>query len=110
MKTNRQRQKKAAEEEDSKTGLVEKMEALGVEEAEPQGIPPKVLRIGVSSEMGRDRSLAFVEELGRKKWPVEWAVEVLHKDVDKQRGLRKGKARGDEIRERRQKEEREADQ
>jgi hypothetical protein len=55
-------------------------------------ISPKVLRIGISSEMGRDRSVAFVEALGRKKWPVEWAVEVLHRDVDK-RGQRKGKAR-----------------
>jgi hypothetical protein len=101
-------EKKAAEEEapksavteasdsNSEAALVEKMETLGMEEAEPQDIPPKVLRIGVSSEMGRDRSVAFVEELGRKKWPVEWAVEVLHRDVDKQRGLRKGKARGGE--------------
>jgi hypothetical protein len=79
--------------EGSEEELVEKMSTLGVE---TQGIPPKVLRIGVSSEMGRDRSVAFVEELGRKKWPVEWAVEVLHRDVDRQRGLRKGKARGAE--------------
>jgi hypothetical protein len=85
-----------ASDSNSEAALVEKMETLGVEEAEPQDIPPKVLRIGVSSEMGRDRSVAFVEELGRKKWPVEWAVEVLHRDVDKQRGLRKGKARGGE--------------
>ena len=82
--------------EDSEARLVEKMETLCAEEAEPQGIPPKVLQIGVSSEMGRNRSVAFVEELGRKKWPVEWAVEVLHRDVDKRRGLRKGKARGGE--------------
>jgi hypothetical protein len=63
-----------ASDSNSDAALVEKMETLGVEEAEPQDIPPKVLRIGVSSEMGRDRSVAFVEELGRKKWPVEWAV------------------------------------
>jgi len=56
--------------------------------------PPKNLRIGVSSEMGRDRSVAFVEELSRRKWPVEWAVEVLHRDVDRQRWLRKGKGKG----------------
>jgi len=59
--------------EDSEARLVEKMETLGAEEAEPQGIPLKVLQIEVSSEMGRDRSVAFVEELGRKKWPVDWA-------------------------------------
>jgi len=85
--------------EKSEEELLKKTVALDLEEAEDpspawKGIAPKVLRIGVSSEMGRDRSVAFVEELGRKKWPVEWAVEILHRDVDKQRGLRKGKARG----------------
>jgi len=85
--------------EKSEEELLEKTEALDLEEVEDsplawKGLAPKVLRIGVSSEMGRDRSVAFVEELGRKKWPVEWAVEILHRDVDKQRGLRKGKARG----------------
>ena len=83
--------------EKSEAELVEKMGTVDLEDDLAQvakGIPPKVLRIGVSSEMGRDRSVAFVEELSRKKWPVEWAVEVLHRDVDKQRSLRKGKARG----------------
>jgi hypothetical protein len=41
-------------------------------------------------------SLLLKSWLGRKKWPVEWGVKVLHRDVDKQRGLRKGKARGGE--------------
>ena len=85
--------------------LAEKTETLVLGQAEEEdhpaaeattGTPPKILRVGVSSEMGRDRSVAFVEELSRRKWPVEWAVEVLHRDVDKQRGLRKGKARGGE--------------
>jgi hypothetical protein len=81
--------------------LVNKTEALEIEETEDpspvsDGTSPKVLRVGVSSEMGRDRSVAFVEQLGRKQWPIEWAVEVLHRDVDRQRGLRKGKARGGE--------------
>jgi len=86
--------------EKSEAELVEKIETLDIDQAEDsqvvKGIPLKVLRIGVSSEMGRDRSVAFVEELSRKKWPVEWAVEVLHRDVDKQRSTRKGKARGGE--------------
>jgi hypothetical protein len=83
--------------EKSEAELVEKIESLDLDRAEVvKGIPPKVLRIGVSSEMGRDRSVAFVEELSRKKWPIEWAVEVLHRDVDKQRSTRKGKARGGE--------------
>ncbi|KAF7972443.1 hypothetical protein HWV62_18024 [Athelia sp. TMB] len=57
---------------------------------------PKNLRVGVSCEMGHHSSVAFVEELGRRKWPVEWAVEVVHRDVDKQRNPRKGKARGND--------------
>jgi hypothetical protein len=43
--------------EDLEARLVEKMETLCAEEAEPQDIPPKVLQIGISSEMGRDRSV-----------------------------------------------------
>jgi len=85
----------------SEVELVERTETLSLEQVEShpevvKEVPPKILRVGVSSEMGRDRSVAFVEELSRKKWPVEWAVEVLHRDVAKQRGLRKGKARGGE--------------
>jgi len=57
---------------------------------------PKNLRVGVSCEMGHHSSVAFVEELGRRKWPVEWAVEVVHRDVDKQRNPRKGKSRGND--------------
>lgn len=51
------------------------------------------LRVGVSCEMGRHRSVAFVEELSRRKWPVEWAVEIVHRDVRKQRTPRKGTTR-----------------
>lgn len=86
---------------ESEKELVERIDALNLEPTQAQHakglLPPKILRIGVSSEMGRDRSVAFVEELSRKKWPVEWAVEVLHRDVAKQqRNPRKGKARGGE--------------
>lgn len=57
---------------------------------------PKNLRVGISCEMGHHSSVAFVEELGRRRWPVEWALEVVHRDVDKQRNPRKGKARGND--------------
>jgi len=91
----------AADPETTEAQVVEKMDALDLERVEDSSqlatrIPPKVLRIGVSSEIGRDRSVAFVEELSRKKWPVEWAVEILHRDVDKQWALRKGKGRSGE--------------
>jgi hypothetical protein len=52
--------------------------------------PPKVLRVGVCCELGRHRSVAFVEELAKRQWPAEWAVEVVHRDVAKGWG-RKGK-------------------
>ena len=54
---------------------------------------PMNLRVGVSCEMGRHRSVAFIEELSRRKWPVEWAVEIVHRDVRKQRNPRKGTTR-----------------
>jgi len=53
--------------------------------------PPKVLRVGVCCELGRHRSVAFIEELARRQWPAEWAVEVVHRDVAKGWGQRKGK-------------------
>lgn len=40
------------------------------------------LRVGGFCELGRHRSVAFVEELSRRKWPIEWEVEVCHRDVD----------------------------
>jgi hypothetical protein len=59
--------------------------------AEDQPPSPKMLRVGVFCEMGRHRSVAFVEELSRRKWPREWEVEVVHRDVDKRRKKEKGR-------------------
>ena len=59
--------------------------------------PPsgRILTVGVSCEMGRHRSVAFVEELSGLKWPQEWAVRVVHRDVDKRRQRKeKGKVNG----------------
>lgn len=36
-------------------------------------------------ERGKHRSVAFVEELSRVKWPKEVAVEVCHRDVEENR-------------------------
>jgi hypothetical protein len=45
--------------------------------------PMAILRVGVCCEMGCHWSVAFVEELSRWKWPREWVVEIVHRDVDK---------------------------
>ena len=41
-----------------------------------------VFRVGIFCEMGRHRSVAMVEELARLDWPG-WDVEVVHRDVEK---------------------------
>ena len=43
------------------------------------------LTVSCYCERGKHRSVAFVEELGRKPWPKEWVVEIVHRDVDVQR-------------------------
>lgn len=53
--------------------------------------PPKILRVGVCCELGRHRSVAFIEELAKRQWPAEWAVQIVHRDVAKGFGQRKGK-------------------
>lgn len=42
------------------------------------------LTVGCYCERGKHRSVAFVEELGRKPWPKEWVVETVHRDVEVQ--------------------------
>ncbi|KAJ7586936.1 hypothetical protein C8J56DRAFT_89661 [Mycena floridula] len=37
--------------------------------------------VGICCEMGRHRSVAFVEELGCRKWPVDWDVNIHHRDI-----------------------------
>jgi hypothetical protein len=74
-----------ATEEESKEAAAEESPAV------PAVKPPKVLRIGVCCELGRHRSVAFVEELAKRQWPAEWAVEVVHRDVAKGWGQRKAK-------------------
>ena len=53
------------------------------------------LRVGIFCEMGKHRSVAFVEELGRMTRKEGWKIEVLHRDIGKNRrdGKRK-KTRG----------------
>lgn len=85
----------ASEVAESVVGDEEREAAEPVEKPENVHVP-KNLRVGISCEMGHHSSVAFIEELGRRKWPVEWAVEVVHRDVDKQRNPRKGKARGND--------------
>jgi len=46
------------------------------------------LSIGAVCARGHHRSVAFVEELGRKGWPKEWEVRTRHRDIGKERGSR----------------------
>ncbi|KAF6753903.1 hypothetical protein DFP72DRAFT_900837 [Ephemerocybe angulata] len=60
------------------------------------------LDVGICCQLGRNRSVAVVETLGRRKWPEGWRVEIGHRDVHQQRhkthskrkGLRGGADRG----------------
>lgn len=54
-----------------------------------------VLRVGAFCAMGKHRSVAFVEELARKKWP--WDVTVEHRDLYRSRD-KKAKERGKALR------------
>ena len=56
-----------------------------------------VLRVGCNCALGHHRSVAFVEELARRKWPRNWSVQLIHRDIDRPRGNDK-KARGKGLR------------
>ncbi|KAG6898967.1 hypothetical protein C0993_002145 [Termitomyces sp. T159_Od127] len=49
---------------------------------------PVHVRVGVCCEMGRHRSVACVEELARAAWPPGWVVDVVHRDLKRQRSER----------------------
>ena len=57
-----------------------------VEESDGQSTE---LLVGCFCELGRHRSVAFVEELSRRRWPSEWEVEICHRDVDQSRSKNK---------------------
>lgn len=68
------------------------------EEDEDEHDPTEaVLRVGCNCALGHHRSVAFVEELARRKWPRNWSVQLIHRDIDRPRGNDK-KARGKNIR------------
>lgn len=50
------------------------------------------LRVGAFCAAGKHRSVAFVEELARRKWP--WEVRVEHRDLGKSRRNDERKRRG----------------
>jgi RNase adaptor protein for sRNA GlmZ degradation len=60
----------------------------GIDEDDANNGP--VLRVGVFCERGQHRSVAFVEELARLDWPKEWEIQILHRDLGKERGVGKG--------------------
>jgi hypothetical protein len=60
-----------------------------------------ILTVGVQCEMGRHRSVAFAEELGRSidaEGREGWLVEVRHRDLGNKRGGRAGGGAGKEPR------------
>lgn len=68
------------------------------DEREGHEITPE-LRVGVSCQMGRHKSVAMVEELAKMNWPG-WDVRVEHRDIEKKRvdSNKKGGRRGREPR------------
>jgi RNase adaptor protein for sRNA GlmZ degradation len=59
-----------------------------------------ILVVGVFCARGKHRSVAFVEELGRRVWPREWEVNTSHRDVAKGRQDQRGqKTKGRKVRE-----------
>jgi RNase adaptor protein for sRNA GlmZ degradation len=60
--------------------------------SEAAAVGCSVVTVGVNCELGRHRSVAFVEEMGRIKWDG-WDVAIEHRDVNashSQRIKRKG--------------------
>lgn len=58
----------------------------GAEEAGASGVG--ALRVGVCCELGKHRSVAFVEELGRVRFEG-WNVVVGHRDVHRKSSSKK---------------------
>lgn len=67
------------------------VETEGGEEEEDDEERP-TLRVGAFCAVGKRRSVAFVEELARRKWL--WEVRVEHRDLSKRRGGNEEKKRG----------------
>ena len=70
-------------------GIAQQALTIGYAEDSDAGDRSQELRVGCFCELGRHRSVAFVEELARRKWPSEWEVEICHRDVDQSRGKNK---------------------
>lgn len=69
-------------ESDIREKMGEKLEAAG-------GDGEVELCVGTMCGSGHHRSVALAEELGRRKWPEEWKVEVDHRDVTSSAGCPK---------------------
>lgn len=69
--------------------IKEKMaDLVGVDGAMKDQQDQAALFVGIFCSGGKHRSVAFVEELARRKWPSNWAVHVVHRDVHKPRNAR----------------------
>lgn len=76
---------------DDETDASDEMDAE--EETAPQG---PVMRVGCFCAVGRHRSVAFAEGLAALRWPPEWIVQIVHRDVDKSRLVKKTGRNGKE--------------
>lgn len=52
-----------------------------IERAESGGGGAVGLNIGCMCVSGHHRSVAMAEELGKREWPVQWKIEVTHRDL-----------------------------
>lgn len=52
------------------------------------------LSVAVFCARGHHRSVAFVEELAGRRWPAEWEVQVIHRDLHRERSGNGKRKRG----------------
>ncbi|KAF5376273.1 hypothetical protein D9615_008497 [Tricholomella constricta] len=69
------------------------------EDKDKDGDGGREVRVGVRCELGVHRSVACVEELARVRWPAEWHVEVVHRDLVQRRSERDKEKRTRRVRE-----------
>lgn len=75
-------------------GIVEEIEGTlaEIDSAQPTRVDALV-EVGINCELGKHRSVAVVETMGKRKWPEGWDVEIVHRDVHRQRSVDKGRSK-----------------
>lgn len=52
------------------------------------------LSVAAFCARGHHRSVAFVEELASRRWPAEWEIRVVHRDLHRERSSNGKRNRG----------------